>query len=421
MLNMNTRNTLLAGLAAVAVTTSASAADIVIRLTGSTAFRALTHTSLVAATPTGLGFTQTAYTGITATGTASASGAKYAIYEKGTSPNKITLKTSWTGSVGGIQAVAEQRTDVKWLPDVGTSSVVGGSANNESLAATDGIPADIAFSDSYQSSTVFKTPTLTDTVFGVVQFRMVTNYGVGGVNPITSINYQQARALFSSNSGLPLSMFTNNPADTAKVYGIGRDPDSGTRITFLAESGIGANTSVIHWSPTSAGGTVSGISGNNITALEQWPASTLFGINYAVGNGGYASGGDLSKVMRFDTSAVSVNGGTAAPCYFIAFVGKSDADAVLAVTGVGAGPGKVIPFANQDSNALTSAQVADSMKNGTNPLWSYQHAMHNGLTGDKLQFYTDMTTLLTTANSSNIVYGQMQVERIGDGGTITAK
>ena len=121
----------------------------------------------------------------------------------------------------------EQRTDVKWLPDVGTGGVVAGSGNSETLAAVDGIPADIAFSDCYQSSTVFKTPALTDVVFGVVQFRMVTNYGVAGVNPITSISYQQARALFTSANGLPLSMFTGNSADTTKVYG-SYWPDGGT-------------------------------------------------------------------------------------------------------------------------------------------------------------------------------------------------
>ena len=409
---MKTVNTFLAGLAALAISSPASA-DVSIRLTGSTAFRSNTHTALTTATPTGLGFDQKAYSGITATGTASASGAKYAIYEKGTSPNKITIKTSWTGSVGAIQAVAEQRPDVKWLPDIGPpSAVVAGSANNESLAATDNTPPDIAFSDCFQSATVFKTPILADTICGINQFRMVTNYGPGGVNPITSINSQQVRALLTAASGLPLSVFTGNPADTAKVYGIGRDPDSGTRVTILAETGLGANATVVHWQPAS--------SGNNVTALAPWPEQTLFGITYAVGNGGYGSGGDLAKVLRLDTSAVSVSGGAAAPCYFIAAVSKSDADTVIAGTG-GAGHGKAVKFNNADDNAQTSTQIADATKNGVIPFWSYLHCLHNGLTGEKLTFYGDLTTLLINSTSSGIKLGDMKVERLTDGGTITVK
>ena len=418
---MKTVNTFLVGLAAVAISSHASA-DVVIRLTGSTAYRSNTHTALTTATPTGLGFAQTAFTGTTASGgSAAASGAKYAIYEKGATPNKITIKTNWTGSVGGIQAVAEQRPDVKWLPDVGTSGIVAGSGNNETSAATDGVPADIAFSDSFQSSTVFKTPLLADTICGIVQFRMVTNFGPGGVNPITSVNSQQIRALLTSNVGLPLSVFTGNSADTAKVYGIGRDPDSGTRVSLLTEAGLGANGTVVHWSPTSAGGTVSGISGNNVTSLEAWPPSTLFGINYEEGNGGYASGGDLARLFRLNTAAVSVKGAAAAPCYFIAAVGKSDADTVIAPTGSGAGAGKVIKYENADDNALTSAQVADNIKNGVYPLWSYLHCLHNGLTGDKLAFYSDLTLLLKNSTSSNIKLDDMKVERIIDGATITVK
>jgi hypothetical protein len=386
-------------------------ADDSVRLTGSTAFRALTHTALTAATPTGLGFTQVAFTGT------SASGAKYAIYERGISPNKTTLKTSWTGSAGGVQAVVQQRTDLKWLPDVGTSGVVAGSGNAEALAATDGIAADIAFSDSYQASTPFPFPTLTDTIVGVVQFRMVTNYGVAGANPITSMSYQQARALFTSATGLPLSFFTGNAADTTRVYGVGRNADSGTRITFLSETGVGANASVIHWQPAT--------SGTAVTSLAQWPAETLFDINYAAGNSGYESGGDLARIMRYDTSSVSVSGGPAAPCYFVALVGKSDAATVLAAhnppSTVGGGPGKIIKLNNEDTNALNSAQIADSIKNGQNPLWSYLHMLHNGITGSKLTFYSDLGNLLKVANSSDIVLSQMRVERTGDGETITAK
>jgi hypothetical protein len=402
---MNRFSNLFAAAAIAATSASSAYADVTVRLTGSTAFRSNTHSALTAASPTGLGFTQVAFTG------SSGSGAKFAIYEQGSSPTKTVIKTSWTGSVAGVQAVVQQRTDLRWLPDGTTGSVA------ETVAVVETTPADIAFSDCYQSSTPFPTPTITDTIVGVVQFRMVTNFGPGGVNPITSMTYQQARALFTSATGLPLSFFTGNAADTARVYGIGRNPDSGTRVTLLAETGVGANATVVHWQPTTSGTTIS--------ALAPWPAETLFGINYAAGNSGYESGGDLARVLRYDTAAVAVNGGATAPCYFVALVGKSDAATVLAAhnppTTVGAGPGKVIKLSNEDGNALSSAQIAESFKRGQNPLWSYLHVMQNGLTGDKATFYTNLTTLLTTSASSDIVLSQMGVERQGDGETITAK
>ena len=402
-------------LAALAIASPAFA-DTTIRMTGSTAFRAQTHTALVTASPAGMGFTQIAFTG------SSASGAKYSIYEKGTSPNKTILKTSWTGSVGGIQTVANARTDVLYLPDVGTSTpagaVVAGGGNSESRAIETGpgTAPDIGFADNSQTSTIFRTPVLNDNVCGIVQFRFITNYN----SPITSINYQQARAVFGTSTGVPLSMFTGNPADsTKKVYGIGRDPDSGTRVICLAETGLGATSTVVHWQPglnTTTG---------KVDTLIPWPAMTLFGLPIAEGNGGYASGGDLVRAMRYDTTTVSVAGGPAEECYFVAFVGVNDVATALAAhnppSTVGAGPAKVISFEGNDGTSFGSSAtaVAEIIKNGSFPAWSYLHCFHLNATGDKLTFYNDLVSLLQSSVSNNISLGNMQVERLGLGdGTV---
>ena len=406
---MKTNVKLLAGFAALAMVTPSFAANYRIGLTGSSAFRSNTHTALISAP---LSFTVSANTG------SSASSAKYVVYTKAdypTSGDTTVIKTNWTGSVAGIQAVAQQRTDIKWLPDVGTGSVAAGANNAESLAVADGVAADIAFSDCFQDSTIFRTPVLTNTVCGIVQFRMVTNYGPGGVNPINSINYQQTRALYQTGS-LPLSAFTGNPADTAKVYALGRDPDSGTRVTQLAESGVGANSTVVHYQ--------AGFTGTAVSTLIPWPVSTVFGVEFAEGNGGYASGGDLAKSFRYDTSAVSVNGGANEACYFIAALGKSDVSGTLltahtAGTTVGVGPGKVIAFENNgDDNSDSSATIANSFINGTNPFWSYLNCMHGTLSAQKQAFYDTLTSTLKASGSSDIVLGNMKVQRNTDGGTI---
>ena len=393
---MKNKFALLAGLAAVALSNPVNAETI--RMTGSTAFRAQTHAAILAD-----GWTQTAFTG------SSASGAKFAIYSKGSD----LIKTSWTGSVAGIQTVAQQRTDVKWLPDTASGGSLAEAAATETGAGT---APDIGFADNAQSSSIFRTPVLTDTVCGIVQFRWITNYN----SPITKINSQQARALFQSGS-LPLSFFTGNSADvTKKVYGLGRDPDSGTRVICLSETGIGANSTVVHWSPT--------LSGTAVTALAPWPVQTVFGVTFSEGNGGYSSGGDLIKAMRYDTSAVSVNGGPAEEIYFVSHVGVNDVATGLAAhnppTTVGAGPCKVIDYENNgDSDALGSAatSVAHTFVNGTNPCWSYLHCFHNGLTGTKEAFYNNFVAALGASVSNNLSLATMNVERNSDGGTILPK
>jgi hypothetical protein len=400
--------TLLAGLAAAAISTQASAADLVVRFTGSSAFRTLVDTKLTAASPSGLGYTRQA----------GAAGSTYQVYTKVTdTPNtgdKTIITTSWTGSVAGIKTVASGDGTVNFLPTDSTVSapVLTPTPNFTPVQA---IP-DIAFSDVFQSSTLYTTPALTKTKVGVVQFRALTNYG----SPITKVNYQQLRALFSTSTGLPLSVFTGNSADTTKVYGIGRDPDSGTRITLLAESGIGANSTVTHWQPH-----VSATATTTIDTLIPWPVSTAFGVTFDEGNGGFASGGDLAKIMRYDTSSVSVSGGTAAPCYFISFAGTSDANTVIAAhnppTTVGAGPGKILTIENADADGASLATLASDIAQGKNPMWSYEWCYHNGLTGDKATLYTDLTTLMAGSQNGGLGLADMKVQRLIDGGTILPK
>lgn len=401
---MKTSNILLAGLAAVAFITPASAANLVIRVTGSSAFRGLVDTKLTAASPTGLGYTRQA----------GASSSSFQVYTLVTNtPNsgdKTIIKTSWSGSVAGIKTVTSSDTTVKFLPD---DSVIAAPASDGSDSTDTGTAPDMAFSDVFQESTLYRTPTLTKTKVGVVQFRAITNYG----SPITKVNYQQLRVLFTTATGMPLSSFVAGDTSGSKVYGIGRDPDSGTRITLLAESGIGANSTVVHWQPH-----VSALAPTTIDTLIPWPVSSAFGVTFSEGNGGYPSGGDLAKIMRYDTSSVSVSGGTAAPCYFISFASIGDAGTAIAAhnppTTVGAGPGHILTIENNDSDVPSTAQLSLDIANGLNTMWSYEWSYHNGLSGDKLAFYTAISNLMAGSANGGISLANMKVHRLADGGPI---
>ena len=409
---MKTKFALLAGLAAVALSTPAFADDIIIRITGSTAMRSQINATLTTATPTGLGYTLAAWTTNSA---GAATGAKYHVYTKGTTPNKITILTSWSGSVAGIQAAAQNLTGLKWLPEA-TADITG--TLGESTAVADNTnKADIAFSDVWQKASVFNTPLLTDTIVGVVQFRWVTSYG----SPITNITPQQARVLYETGK-LPLSFFTGNTPDASTfVYATGRDPDSGTRVTAFAETGLGTNPTVIQHKATL--NTVTGA----VDEIYPYAATTLFGIPLVQGNTGESSGGNLAAFFRYNTSSVPVKtaaGGSvvtaAAPVHFIGYLGTSDAATATAAASGVQNPGVIVGY-NGVNPSSSGTALADAIKRGNYHFWSYLHAMHNGITGDKATFYTDLTTVLKGTAASNIKLTDMLVERFSDGGPIYKK
>jgi hypothetical protein len=392
---MKNKIALLAGLAAVAFSTPASAADITIRITGSTAMRSQIHTTL-----TGLSYN------VDAASSGTASGAKYHIYSKGTTPNKTTIKTSWSGSVAGIQAVAQNLTTLKWLPNTASGTVTEGDAVVEAF------PADIAFSDVWQNASVFNSPVLADAIVGVVQFRWMTNDG----SPITNITPQQVRVLYESGE-LPLSFFVGNTSDVStatKVYAMGRDPDSGTRVTAFAETGLGTNPTVIQYKATVDTGVM--------TEIFPYAATSLFGIPLVKGNSGESSGGNLATFLGATSgtttpvrtaTGVATGQVTGTQFYTIGYLGTSDAN-----TAVGLGAKKI---AYNGINYSADADLAIAIKNGFYHFWSYLHCMHNGLTGDKLDFYNSLTSTLITTNAGGIKLSDMAVERFSDGGNIFLK
>jgi len=392
---MNKNLLTLAGLAAFAIATPSFAADLTIRIAGSTAMRSNVNSAL-----TTLGYT------VVAQSNASATSASYHIYSKGTSPDKITVKTSYGGSVGGVKAVATGQTDLPYLPGDTTGTVASSVAVSENAAA------DLAFSDCWQNATIFNTPVLSDTICGVVQFRWVTNNG----SPITNITPQQIRVLYQ-NGTIPLSAFTGSSADESKlVYAFGRDPDSGTRVTAFAENGLGTNPTVFQYKAA--------FSGSALTEIFPYPTQTNFGQTFALGNGGESSGGTLAGYLNktstsvFVRTATGVTAGqtTAANLYAIAPLGTSDAATAVG----GATPGVIIGYNGSNPSASGTA-LADAIKAGSYQFWSYLHCLHNGLTGDKLSFYNTLTSALAASTVGNITLGDMRVERFSDGGTVFPK
>jgi hypothetical protein len=187
-------------------------------------------------------------------------------------------------------------------------------------------------------------------------------------------------------------------------------------VTAFAENGLGTNPTVFQYKATVASGA--------ITEIFPYAAQTLFGQSYGVGNSGESSGGTLAGYLNKTSTNVPVRTATGvttgeatvANLYAVGYLGTSDAATAL----TGSTPGSVIGY-NGMNPSTSGTALADAVKAGSYHFWSYLHCLHNGLTGDKLTFYSDITTKLIAATSGNIKLADMRVERFSDGGTVFPK
>src|SRR5262245_1280414 len=212
------------GLLGVAVT---QAQPVEITVTGATAFRANAYTAI-----RGLfnaGFAQNPTAGdpslsnrVTWTGTMPTFGVR-----------PVTVKASYSGSTAGIQSLTANA-NVTFL-----------SSSTPGTFTTVNQTADFAFSDVFQASSAFLTPTLEDNTAGVIPFVWVRG---SSCDPnVVNITAQNARGIF--NVGFfPLFVLTGDPADLALpdiVNVVGRNSGSGTRAATLSEIGLGALATII--------------------------------------------------------------------------------------------------------------------------------------------------------------------------------
>jgi hypothetical protein len=356
-------------------------------ITGSTAFRAQTHTAITNILSPGFVY---AYSGTTA------SSATKAIYSGTLIANSqpVIIKTSWSGSTLGMKAVsAGVLTD--FLTDA-TTMTTGGTAS--ATTTGDSVNPDAGMADSFQNATKFTTPTLVFQQIGILPFKWIANEGASAAG-ITNMTSFLAAPLYG-NGSLPLSFWSGNAGDVGTlVYAYGRDEGSGTRTVAFAESGVGSNAIVTQYKLTA--------SGDTIASAVPYPPTAISGLGTTLlGNGGESSGGTVATNMGKTSAAVSVNGGTAAQAYFVAYVGETDAN-----TAIAAGATELtwngVPFS------------LDNIKNGKYTFWSYQHVTYKSDIAAGKKAIADALAVRIRDFDSPILVSDMNVTRTADGGTVT--
>ena len=450
------------GLLALSLTTPAFA-DVTVDITGATAFRAAALDTIKAryvASGQPFQFAHDQAAG-------AFNGATLSIF-KGTFPGVsgvTTIRTSFNGSVEGIKALADSpASDPTYYTDIPgnlvTATAVGGGETHKSTGGfaktTAASQSEIAFSDVSKNSTPFASASLqpSTATCGVVVFTMLTNEG----SPITNVTAQQFRALAAAGFQ-PLSMFTGNASDTTNVFLTGRNDGSGTRTTYMAETGVGITTEIKQYITVDSSSTAleaiqlvpaGGVNdSDSITNGIQLPtgsdikayvdggqsvtqlvanASTVWGQDTA-GNGGYSSGSTLrtdmgktgaSGVTVFDAAGADAFG---APVRVDLVTWLSLNDAVTA-----RGNGAIFCAYNgvklDDIAASGSTMsVADKAKvtNGLYTAWGYQQMYRRGdiTTGDAVTVYNGIkTNIASNLAAAGIAIADMNVNRSFDGGTV---
>lgn len=439
---------------ALTLTTAALRADVSVEITGATAYRqAVLNTIKARFDASGVAYR---YAHDQAAGSFNLS--TRAIF-KGTFPGisgVTTIRTSFNGSVEGIDALVNSPSaNPTYYTDIAGNLVTPAAINGgETHTSTPGFAkttaaaqSDIAFSDVSKAVTPFAaaplvTPTGGSSV-GVVVFTMIANEG----SPLTNISSQQFRALFTKGSQ-PLSLFTGVSADDPAapapstnaqyIFATGRNDGSGTRTTYLAETGYGVTELVNQYIATAT-------SGDTITTLRLVPAgnganaSTVWGQDVD-GNGGYSSGSTLRGDMARETGSVTVLDATdtdafAGPIKLSLVTFLSLGDAVSSRGTVLNEGGKFLSFngvglttmssvtANNDINHATNAADKAKVTSGAYTAWSYQNMyLRAGLSsGDEFSIANSLKTNLntgTTLGSAGIKIGDMAAGRETDGGTV---
>jgi hypothetical protein len=307
----------------------------------------------------------------------------------------------------------------------------------------DQVSPDIAFSDVTFSTADQIIKASTDktnnqpagtAIVGVVPFVFVANASTDVTDLAgLSMDPQKFTYTWQSQGSMLLSFFTGVNADEATtVYPLGRDVDSGTRGTALAETGYGLNGSGIITSPvyqyypyasttaanndttTGVVGVDSTLSNPTIAALNFVPAESIDGYSMPTGDGGYYSGGNLATGMSTTFASGVTN------TVLVTYLGVSDAKSALTPTVTGTNNRQAATL--MAYNGVTFSPTASSATNssliyeGKYTFWGYEHLNYkSGASSISSSLQTSLNSGVDQLSSNNVTIAGMEVSRSNDG------
>ena len=458
----------------------AAQAQTYIEITGATAFRSAAVTAINSAfAAAGAGTFATAFSNTSSSGSATSLTNGSCQMWRGTFPGisgTTIIRTSWNGSVEGIRAVAVPGIDPitgdqnnpLYLKEAllganGTTTTFrlhsdpAGNVNNYER-----LESDLSFSDVAQSATPVSGLSLSGGPVGVVVFSMVANRTWADDKKVgdalstrmpTNITAQHFRSMAQSGF-VPLSFFTGDATDTTRVFLTGRNDGSGTRTSYLSETGVGASTPIrqylgydrssasnlpsIFFPPANGGFDFQGV------AKPQY-RSTVWGNNID-GNGGHVSSGDVTadhaktttsttvyEFVDVDEDGITASDATikfsAAKLYLISWVTYNDARSMRGTGLASARTAEILAYdgvrleglAGDNPPSIISAADTAKVANGAYTAWNFQQLYYVATRTGAATVFGELDTRLDNATiigSAGIPIGSMNVNRTADGGVI---
>jgi hypothetical protein len=313
------------------------------------------------------------------------------------------VRVSWSGSTGGILALADQAA-VQCLKTTVTMAVGGSPIVDAAASDFELVTPRFSFSDVDKALSQRPTSAIQEEVngVGVVPFMFVA--GESAPAAITNMTDQIHNTLWAVGE-MPASMMTGNPADAGfTLLATGRSDSSGTRAGILSETQYGSFNTVVQFNQTTTGDRLTG-------SLTGSPF--LFGSG---GNGGHSSNSFVRDLVT-RTSSPTFAGGQYA---FVSYLTISDA---ISATGYNQLTGAV--SGGEGAKPLTYNGVRYSEQNvynGQYTLWTTQQLYRAAdATAGETQFSADLKASIDTILTPSIGLrtSLMQVERSGgDGGPI---
>jgi len=381
--------TLAVGLLAAAAMNIASAANVTLKITGSTAFRKAEYAGIVdwltsnSATVTGAFVTDSG---------ASLNGANQAVFVGSFGGNTYTIQTGQGGSTGGLRYTVQgpsvfasikpdgSLTNKVWVSASNTLSAItlsGGQATGgtsyTTAAATFDAPAraDITLADTYQDSTQWNSSdyaALTEIYGGALgvqgyvfaKGKQYSNVDAAAYARFTNLQPNAFQHL-AQNGVAKLSLFTGNSLDTGiDVVLVGRDYDSGTRCVSFYETNYGNDTTTAVQYRVQDSANIDVGDGTSAGNVDHFVLATD---PNGDGLAGYNSGGYVKNVLnKAGSTVLSPNGN---PAIVLAYVGTGDVPSVAS---------QILSF---DGVAQSTSAIAY----GNYTFWAPEHLYYIALSG----------------------------------------
>lgn len=362
--------------------------------------------------------------------------------------NPVIIKTSFSGALAGIKAVAGKDAGVtaRFVATNGTGTgTVPNPLTSSNPADYEEVAADFGFSTNFQSTSPFNPPSFQGVNYapiieenvGISPLGFYASPGFPGSpsNPrpgyVPNITTQLIQQLYTTGY-VSLAQFTGDweQDGTEYVFAIGRNTDAGQRFGAYLENQFDKTSDVKVWFPTVSGGTTSGniTYGGTVTSHQLWPVAQQPGqLPVPLGSGGYNSGANLARALtlRLTSNAWTLGGllPDATGGYYVGYVTPGDANnRVLGANGV-------VPVGDRgvalrlNGVELTTANV----KNGTYTAWLYNRIIkpQSGLGGLKLTFADALRDQIrdvdAVAGGGIIDDATVKVQRFTDGGAVISK